>query len=94
MTLINRLRTFDIVARQLNLRKTAEQLHVSEPAISQQLSLLEEDFGVKLHKKSGAGIVLTEEGKIFLDDAENILLHVKRLREKFRKKGMKRRVDR
>ena len=87
MTLINRLRTFGFVAKHLNLRKAAEELHVSEPSISQQLRLLGEDFGVKLHNKTSTGVALTEEGRIFLKDAETILLRVERLREKFRKRN-------
>ncbi len=84
MSTLNRLRTFVVVAKHLNLRKAAQELRISQPSVSQQLKVLEEYFGVPLHTKSGRGIELTEKGRLFLEDAEVILSQFKRLEEKFR----------
>ncbi len=80
---LQQLRTFAAVARHLNLRKAAAELHISQPSVSARLRLLEEEFGKKFYTKSGRGIELTEKGRLFLKDAEAALLQVDRLREKF-----------
>ncbi len=87
MTTLNRLKTFSVLAKHLNLRKAAEELGISQPSVSQQLRLLEEYFGTELHRKSGRGIELTEKGRLFLEETEAILIQFKKLEEKFRYKS-------
>ena len=72
-----------MVAAHLNLRKASEQLHISEPSVSRQLKLLEDDLKLTLHAKVGRGIQLTKEGKLFLKDAQALLSQAEKLREKF-----------
>jgi LysR family transcriptional regulator, transcriptional activator of nhaA len=66
------LRYFWTVARKGGVRKSAEELHVSQPSISAQLRLLEESLGQKLFRRSGRNLVLTETGQLALNYADEI----------------------
>lgn len=72
-----RLVVFRAVAEELNFRKAAEQLYLTQPAVSLQIKALEEDIGVQLFDRSGSRIALTEAGRILLAYAEQTgeLLH-------------------
>ncbi|MCY9693663.1 LysR family transcriptional regulator [Paenibacillus alginolyticus] len=59
----------------------AEKLHVSQPNISQAIVSLEEELGVKLFKRSRFGAVPTEDGKLIISKAEEIIQKVEELRE-------------
>ena len=68
--------------RNLNLTETAKALHTSQPGISKQIRLLEEELGVTILVRNGKRITaLTEPGKIVLDIAERILRDTDNLRE-------------
>ncbi len=57
------LRYFYEVAKNLHVTRTAELLHVAQPALSQGIRRLEKEFGVKLLCKNGRNIALTEYGE-------------------------------
>jgi len=57
------LRYFWMVAREGSVRRAAERLHVSQPTVSAQVRALEDALGVKLFRKSGRGLLLTEAGE-------------------------------
>lgn len=59
----------------------AEKLHVSQPNISQAIVSLEEELGVKLFNRSRMGAVPTEDGKLIISKAEEIINKVEELRE-------------
>ncbi|MZQ82039.1 LysR family transcriptional regulator [Paenibacillus sp. 5J-6] len=59
----------------------AEKLHVSQPNISQAIVSLEEELGVKLFNRSRFGAAPTEEGKLIISKAEEIISKVEELRE-------------
>ena len=80
---LHQLRIFAMVAKQLSVTKAGRELHISQPSTSQQLRLLEDECRVRLHKKVGQGIELTREGRLFLNEAEPILLQVEKLKRKF-----------
>jgi DNA-binding transcriptional LysR family regulator len=61
-----RLVVFRAVAEQSSFRKAAEELYLTQPAVSFQIKALEEDIGVQLFDRTGAHIVLTEAGKVLL----------------------------
>jgi hypothetical protein len=63
------------VAEQLSFTKAAAKLSVSQPALSRQISGLENEFGIKLFARSSTGISLTEEGRFALDQARDLLYH-------------------
>lgn len=84
---LNRIRLFSIVASHSNLTKASEVLHVSQSSISHQLALLQEDYGVRLYKKTGHGIELTPEGRQFLTDIEPLLEGLERFDKEFRRRS-------
>jgi DNA-binding transcriptional LysR family regulator len=61
-----RLVVFRTVAEQRSFRKAAEELYLTQPAVSLQIKALEEDIGVQLFDRTGAQIALTEAGKVLL----------------------------
>jgi DNA-binding transcriptional LysR family regulator len=71
-----RMVVFRAVAQQLSFRKAAEELYLTQPAVSLQIKALEEDLGVQLFDRTGSRVALTAAGKILLDYAErvNVLL--------------------
>ena len=51
------------VAKEQNITKASENLHISQPAISKTIKLLEEKLGGTLFVRTKKGVILTEEGK-------------------------------
>lgn len=68
-----RLRVFAAVARHLNFTKAANELHISQPAISKHIQELESTYAVRLFERAGHRITLTPAGEAFLKYAEQIL---------------------
>ncbi|MGE5307093.1 MAG: LysR family transcriptional regulator [Alphaproteobacteria bacterium] len=61
------------VARLRNLTRASAELHISQPALTQQLKNLERKYNSKLYKKGGKGVELTDAGKILLKYVKRIL---------------------
>jgi len=57
------LQVFEATARLLSFRKAAEELHLSQPAVSMQIKQLEENVGLPLFEKLGKQIYMTEAGR-------------------------------
>src|ERR1043166_8281595 len=91
--LLSRLKTFSIAAACLNFRQAAEELHISQPSVSQQLKRLEEEIGKKLYVKVGRGIHLTDEGRLFLREAKAIIEHVEQLKNTFSSRSLNRETE-
>jgi DNA-binding transcriptional LysR family regulator len=70
---LRHLRYFQAVAEALNFTKAAALLRVAQPALSRRVQDLEDEIGVDLLKRSSRGVVLTAEGKVFLDKTRHIL---------------------
>jgi LysR family transcriptional regulator, glycine cleavage system transcriptional activator len=62
---LNPLRVFEAVARLGSFTKGADELHVSQSAVSRQISLLEDYLQVKLFNREQRGISLTEPGRLY-----------------------------
>lgn len=60
---LNALRAFEAAARHLNLTRAAEELHVSQTAVSQQIRKLEDHIGKPLFRRLPRGLALTDEGQ-------------------------------
>ncbi|MFR2776389.1 MAG: LysR family transcriptional regulator [Anaerostipes sp.] len=67
------LRYFLTVAREENITKAAEVLHITQPTLSRQLAQLENTLGVQLFIRGTRKIVLTNEGMLMRRRAEEIL---------------------
>lgn len=78
-----RLECFVVVARELHFGRAARQLHVSQPALSSQIKLLEEEVGAPLLDRAG-GVTLTSVGEALLPEATAILAAVDHMMEHVR----------
>lgn len=67
------LNYFLAIAREENITKASQTLHVSQPALSRQMMQLEEELGVKLFIRSNHNIVLTEDGLLLKRRAQELL---------------------
>ena len=67
------LNYFLVIAREENFTRAAEQLHITQPALSRQIAGLEQELGVKLFVRSNHPILLTEDGMILRRRAQEIL---------------------
>ena len=68
-----RLQVFHAVARQLSFTKAAEQLFMTQPAVTFQIKQLEEHLNVRLFERSHGRVALTPAGELVLGYAEKIL---------------------
>jgi DNA-binding transcriptional LysR family regulator len=67
------LRMFVAVAELGNLTHAADRLHLSQPAASAQIKLLEEEFGVTLFERKQSGLALTQAGASLLPRVQHLL---------------------
>ena len=70
---LRHLRSFVAVAEELNFGRAAEQLYLSQPALSRQIRALEQFVGVELFRRSTHQVELTLAGEALLDRARSIL---------------------
>lgn len=70
---LRHLRYFIAVAEELNFRRAAERLHVSQPALSTQVRQLEEELEAKLLERDTHHVSMTAAGQDFLENARRIL---------------------
>ncbi|MDR0528159.1 MAG: CysB family HTH-type transcriptional regulator [Zoogloeaceae bacterium] len=70
----------EVVRRGMNVSEAAEVLYTSQPGVSKQIRLLEEELGVMIFERSGKRFIgVTEQGRAVLDRAENILREAENL---------------
>ncbi|RAS83632.1 LysR family transcriptional regulator [Priestia endophytica] len=77
------LRYFLTVAREGNITKAADFLHVTQPTLSRQLKELEQKLGKKLFIRSSHSIILTDEGMLLRKRAEEIVHMVDKVEAEF-----------
>ena len=70
---LSQLEYFQTVCRHNNLTRAAEELHISQPSLTHVIHELEQEFGLTLFLRQNKGLVLTEEGRQFLNET-NLLL--------------------
>lgn len=75
------LRYFLTVAKEQNITNAAKELHITQPTLSRQMALLEEEIGAKLFVRGNRTLSLTNEGILLRRIAEEILELVQKTEE-------------
>lgn len=78
---ITQLRAFVAVAREGNLTRAAEQLHVTQPAVSLQIKGLQESLNLQLFTRVASGMALTDDGARLLPLAEQTIASMAEFRQ-------------
>lgn len=78
---LRQLRTFVAVAELRHFARAASLCNLSQPAVSHQIALLEEELGAKLLNRAARRVSLTVAGEVFLEEARRILGAVDRAHE-------------
>jgi DNA-binding transcriptional LysR family regulator len=81
---LRQLAYFVAVAQKLNFSRAAEDLPVSQPGLSQQIRVLENELGVQLFDRAGKRVALTRAGEVLLPHAYHILAEVETARNQVR----------
>lgn len=76
-------KVFYTVAKHNHMTRASEELHISQPAISQSIKKLEEQLGGPLFLRSNKGMELTEEGKMFYEYVKGALELIKNAENDF-----------
>lgn len=78
---LRHLRYFKVVAELQHFHKAADKLHITQPALSNQIKQLEQELDSKLFDRIGRGVKLSESGELVLSSAHRILNEVALLKE-------------
>jgi len=73
---IRQLQVFEAVARQLSYTRAAEELHLTQPAVSMQIKQLESSVGLSLFEQLGKRVFMTQAGETMLRHAQTIMRHL------------------
>src|SRR5437764_8233139 len=79
---LRQLRTFVAVAELRHFARAASLCNLSQPAVSHQIALLEEEVGAKLFNRAARRVSLTVAGEVFLEEARRILGAVDRAHDR------------
>ena len=80
---IRSLRYFLAAAREENMTRAAEQLHVTQPTLSKALKALEDELGKKLFTRRSFSIRLTDEGVLLRNRAEDLVTMADKIEKEF-----------
>jgi DNA-binding transcriptional LysR family regulator len=78
---IPQLRAFVTVAREGNLTRAAERLHLTQPAVSLQIKSLQTELNLQLFTRSASGMTLTDDGAKLLPFAERVMESMSEFRQ-------------
>jgi len=84
---LSQLRTFQTVARLNNFSRAAEELQLTQPAVSAQIDALENALKLKLFERMGKKIALTEPGRVALSCAVDIHLRISQMQRELEDLG-------
>ena len=80
---IDLIRLFIVTARHLSITKAARELRTSQPTVSRGLTQLQMTLGIRLIKKNGRGIDLTNDGRAYFTEVTPILAQLDALQNKY-----------
>ena len=81
---LNAVRAFEAAARHLSFTRAADELNVTQAAVSHQVKALEERLGVQLFRRLNRGLLLTDAGGLYLRELEDILDRLEQATERLR----------
>jgi DNA-binding transcriptional LysR family regulator len=81
---LQQLKILEAISRHSNVTVAAEELHLSQPAASLQLKLLEQEFNLELFRRNNHGMELTQDGRDFLMAACLVLRSADDLERRFK----------
>src|SRR5262245_13884967 len=81
---LHQLKIFDCVVKFMNITKVSQALHISQPSVSQQLKLLEQEFGTQFLLRLNPAVQLTAQGRDFLGAAKTLLSQAANVENTFR----------
>ena len=90
---LDRFKVFAAAARYRSVTRAAEELHITQPAVTKQLKALERGFNANLYRRNGRGIELTEVGQAFLGKVKKILRNYDSLVQTSRVNGSAAKVE-
>ncbi len=80
---IQQLQYFKTVAEMQHMTRAAEQLSISQPALSKSIANIEQELGIPLFDRQGRSIFLNRYGQLFLDSVHIILDEYEKVRQQF-----------
>ncbi|MEZ8143992.1 transcriptional regulator GcvA [Enterovibrio norvegicus FF-33] len=86
---LNSLRVFETAARHLSFTRAAEELFVTQAAVSHQIKALEEFLGLKLFRRRNRSLLLTEEGQSYFLDIKDIFVSLADATDRVLERGAK-----
>lgn len=89
---IQQLEYIEKIAEYGSMNEAAKQLYLSQPSLTQAVQELEKEYHVQLFYRSKVGMVLTDDGRAFLNYARAILDQVNLLDYKFKKKAERKQI--
>ena len=91
---LHQLRIWIVVAKRQSMTKAADELHITQPSVTQQIKALEREYGLNLYTVNGRGIEPTPAGRILLKYAKKTLLLVDNMEKEIRSSVKRRRRHR
>jgi len=86
---LNSLKAFEAAARHLSFTRAAEELYVTQAAVSHQIKTLEEFLSIKLFLRKNRSLLLTEEGQSYYLDIKDIFVSLHEATDRLLAKGAK-----
>jgi len=84
---LRQLRYFIAVAEERSFSRAAQRLHLSQPPLSTQIMMLEEELGIRLLDRSNRGVSLTVAGSIFYEEIRAVLVRLEHGKTRARQAG-------
>lgn len=81
------LRYYLTVAREENITRAADMLHITQPTLSRQMAELEEELNTRLFERTNRKIVLTESGMLLRRRAEELISLADKVQQEFQSSG-------
>lgn len=81
MSSLSEFHLLSVLAQEMNMRKAAERLFVSQPALSQRLQNIEKEWGAQLFLRSQKGLTLTPAGEYVISFVKEVLAKEEKVRE-------------